>query len=83
MTFMTDTRTTGHQIPSLGGKLSALAGNLRRRYTFRKMLDLDDRLLDDIGVTRAEVIMASYLPLSVNAAEELRRISLERRRRRM
>jgi uncharacterized protein YjiS (DUF1127 family) len=52
----------------------------RRRRRFNNLLDLDDRLLDDIGVTRAEVEMTSQLPLSQNAATELRRLSLERRR---
>ncbi|MXQ08146.1 DUF1127 domain-containing protein [Alphaproteobacteria bacterium GH1-50] len=52
----------------------------RRRQRFLRLLDMDDHMLDDMGVTRAEVVEASYLPLSANAATELYRMSLERRR---
>ena len=83
MTYATETRPAGHPIRDLGDKLATHVRNRMRRRAFNKMLNLDDHLLDDIGVSRAEVIMASYLPLSVNAAQELRRISLERRRKRM
>ena len=68
---------------SFANPVSALRSTLRcwrRRRQFRRLLDLDDRMLDDLGVTRAEVVDASYWPLSVNAAVELHRISLERRR---
>lgn len=51
----------------------------RIRRRFNRLLDLDDRLLDDIGVTRAEVEYASRLPLGVNAAMELRRLANGRR----
>lgn len=63
----------------LRGGLS-LFDALRRRRRFARLRDLDDHMLDDIGVTRAEVETAARLPLSENAALELRRISLERRR---
>lgn len=51
---------------------------LRRRM--RDMAELDDNILDDIGVTRGEIYRATSFPLSVDAAMELRRTSLERRR---
>lgn len=51
----------------------------RTRRRFNRLLDLDDRMLDDIGVTRAEVEYASRLPLGVNAAMELRRLANGRR----
>jgi hypothetical protein len=41
---------------------------------------LDDFLLQDIGVTRADVRWASGLPLSVNAALELEERATRRRR---
>ena len=75
-------RPTGHAIHHLA---DALAGRIRNRLLrrrFNTLLDLDDHMLDDIGVTRAEVETASRLPLSVNAATELRRMSLTRRRAR-
>lgn len=83
MTYTTDTRSFGHPIRDLSDKLADHVRNRLRRRAFNKMLNLDDHLLHDIGVSRAEVIMASYLPLSVNAAQELRRMSLERRRKLM
>ena len=59
---------------SFANPVSALRSTLRcwrRRRQFRRLLDLDDRMLDDLGVTRAEVVDASYWPLSVNAAVEM------------
>lgn len=53
-----------------------------RRRKFSRLADLDDHILDDIGVTRREVEIATRLPFSHDAAEELRRLSLERRRHR-
>jgi uncharacterized protein YjiS (DUF1127 family) len=53
--------------------------NLTRRNRFRRMLDLDDRMLGDIGVLRDEVEFAASLPLAVNAALELRRVVHRRR----
>jgi len=55
--------------------------NRQRRRRFNRMLALDNRMLDDIGVTRAEVEFASRLPLAVNAGIELRRIAHKRRAR--
>lgn len=40
-----------------------LRQRLVNRYALRALLEADDRLLDDIGVTRAEVLHASRLPL--------------------
>lgn len=34
----------------------ALGAHLRRRATYRALAHLDDRELDDIGLTRAEVL---------------------------
>lgn len=54
---------------------------LINRRAFQTMLKLDDATLKDIGVTRSDVLWANKLPLSTNAAEELNRISLIRRRK--
>ncbi len=45
------------------------------RAAFNSMLSLDDRMLSDIGVTRDNVRWASKLPLHMNAAEELQKLS--------
>ncbi len=74
---------TGHPIQSLSNALVDRIRAIRRRRGFNRLNNLDDHMLDDIGVTRGEVQYASALPLSVDAATELRRVSLERRRRKM
>lgn len=73
----------GHPIAQLADSLATRIRNIRRRRGFTRMLDLDDHMLHDIGVTRGEVAIAAGLPLSQDAAVELRRMSLERRRQMM
>ncbi|WP_075996766.1 DUF1127 domain-containing protein [Salaquimonas pukyongi] len=41
------------------------------RAAVERMLGLEDHMLHDIGLTRADVEWANRLPLSVNAATEL------------
>ncbi|MEO9873646.1 MAG: hypothetical protein ABJM26_21420 [Anderseniella sp.] len=65
-----------------GFSLATLLRNWRARSRVRGMHDLDDRMLTDIGVRRDEVIWASYLPLTVNAALELEKAAFRRRRKR-
>ena len=74
---------TGHPIHDLSNRLIDRLQQMRVRRRMTRLLDLDDQLLDDIGVTRGEVDIALRTPLSVDAATELRRMSLERRRRHM
>lgn len=74
---------TGHPIHTLTCQLIERIAQIRRRRGFNRLQDLDDHMLKDIGVTRGEVEIASTLPLSADAATELRRMSLERRRRYM
>ncbi len=64
--------------------------NIRRRRdhhldraAFLNLTRLDERLLDDIGVTREDVAWAVALPIEVNAALALReRVERRRRKRR-
>jgi uncharacterized protein YjiS (DUF1127 family) len=49
------------------------------RRAFLKTYCLDDRMLDDIGVTRGEVEWAAGLPLRVDAAASLHARALARR----
>ncbi len=65
-----------------GFSLATLFRNWKARSKIRNMLDLDDRMLTDIGVRRDEVIWASYLPLSTNAALELETAAFRRRHER-
>ncbi len=71
----------GHPIQTLTGQLFDRIKRIRRRRHFNRLLDLDDHMLKDVGVTRGEIEIASKLPLSMDAATELRRMSMERRRR--
>lgn len=50
-----------------------------RRDAFGHMLHLDDRILDDIGVTRADVACAASQPLHVNASDVVLAARLARR----
>jgi uncharacterized protein YjiS (DUF1127 family) len=54
--------------------------NRVRRRAFMNTFRLDDKMLDDIGVTREEVEWAASLPLRVNASHAL--YARARRRRR-
>ncbi|MGI9487708.1 MAG: hypothetical protein ACR2RF_17880 [Geminicoccaceae bacterium] len=49
------------------------------RAAFMHTVYLDDRLLDDMGVTREEVRWAASLPLEENAALALRERAAKRR----
>jgi uncharacterized protein YjiS (DUF1127 family) len=70
-----------HQTDQLSGHglLAQLWRNWKAKRAVRRLQDLDDNLLTDIGVTREEINWALLLPLSVNAALELARRSDERR----
>lgn len=43
------------------------------RAAFNQMLTLDDRILEDIGVSRQDIEWASNLPIELNAGEVLGR----------
>ncbi len=65
-----------------GFSFATVMRNWRARSKVRALHDLDDRMLADIGVRRDEVIWASHLPLSVNAALELENAAFRRRKKR-
>ena len=60
--------------------LAALYRNWKTRRHIRRLQDLDDRILDDIGVTYDEVVWASHLPLRINAALALEKTAYRRRK---
>ena len=78
---MTDCTIQQARPAASGFSLSTLLRNWRARSKVRALDDLDDRMLADIGVRREEVIWASYLPLSTNAALELENAAYRRRRK--
>lgn len=71
------------QRASLYTRMIALGRAWMRRRHYMRLYDLDDHLLDDIGVTRGEVQIAAGLPLSENASVELHRMAYLRRSMRM
>ncbi len=50
------------------------------RRKMKRLLDYDDHILDDMGHTRAELMMAIKLPLKENARKVLRQWRDQRRR---
>ncbi|WP_323716034.1 DUF1127 domain-containing protein [Paracoccus aminovorans] len=55
----------------LRGRFETNRRDRERRDAFLNLLRLDDQILDDIGVTRAEVARAARLPLRLNASDAL------------
>ena len=60
--------------------VQAQLANWQRRRQFKRLLDLDDRLLDDIGLIREEVIWGAGLPLNINASLVAHNKARQRRR---
>lgn len=78
----------GRQAGVAGGVLTSLADRISGFYRTWKvrrcivrMTDLDDHMLDDIGVSRGDLYAVLDLPLSQNPALELQRIRRNRTRR--
>ena len=69
---------TGHKVPLSG--LANLWRNWKARRHVSKLQDCEERILDDIGVTRDELSWASRLPLTVNAALALEDRAYRRRK---
>lgn len=53
--------------------------HLANRQALKTLLEADDRLLKDIGVTRGEVIHALQLPLWKDPGETVKRMGKERK----
>lgn len=53
--------------------------NWRIRRKVHSLAEMDDRILQDIGITREDIYWASRLPLTENAAFEMDRIARLRR----
>lgn len=64
----------------LRGMFEAYRRDKIKRDAFLNLLCLDDKILDDIGLTRAEVERAARLPLRVNASHVLAAEALARRK---
>lgn len=62
--------------------VSRLIRNWRARRAVRQLIELDDRMLRDIGVSRNDVEWAAGVALTINAALALEERSSRARRRR-
>ena len=67
---------SGNALAHLGTALDKRIREARARRQMRKMLNLDDHMLRDLGLTRGDIRTATRMPMSVDAATELHRISL-------
>ena len=65
---------------SLFGNLRRYLSNWHKRRMLKQVHDLDDYILKDIGLERAEVEEALYLPLDYDPITELHRRVDQRRR---
>lgn len=76
-------RSTSNPVSGLLNAFRALVSQYEefkdRRNSFKTLLQLDENMLEDVGMTRGDIRWAARLPLSVNASLELRKIA-ERRR---
>ena len=62
------------------GIISRLIANFQARRTVKQLSQMDDFMLRDLGVTRAELNWATSQPFYVNAANALEDRSSTRRR---
>ena len=83
MTTRLDRYGTSQSPPGvLYGTINLIVDRLKEfnsRKGLRRMLDLDHRILSDVGVTRADVNWALGLPWNRKAAVDLQRIARLRR----
>ena len=79
MTTLDDVRLHSSDYPQWVRTAVRVFHNWNTRNQVRNLERYEQRMLDDMGVTRDEVMWASRLPLSLNAAWELRHRSRTRR----
>ena len=58
--------------------LHRIVGNWLKRRQLRRLEQLDDHVLMDIGLTRNELIRAQHIPLDIDPLAELLRVRPER-----
>ncbi|MDH3741141.1 MAG: DUF1127 domain-containing protein [Hyphomicrobiales bacterium] len=80
MTNQAISQTQSGRVATVRFTLATLYRNWKARRQVRRLQDREDRILDDIGVTRDEITWASHVPLSLNAACELERAAYRRRK---
>ncbi len=66
---------------SVLGRIQRAFSNWRKRRQLQRLLDLDDYMLSDIGLTRMDVLSAMRLAWSIDPVRELERASRQSARR--
>ena len=80
MAYCNDTSApTGHPLFNLAEALKKRAERLAERRGLKRMLDLDDHLLRDVGMTRDQVRRSLQKNSPWDAASDLHRLSLTQR----
>jgi uncharacterized protein YjiS (DUF1127 family) len=72
-------RATSLGVTEIFSGVRQLAANWLKRRRLHRLEELDDRMLNDIGIERGELVAALLLPLSVDPIYELNRRSQQRR----
>lgn len=65
------------------GRFQRLFRNWRARRQIAALLDQEDRILDDIGLTRAEIEHVLSQPIDLDPGRELDRVTLTRQHQRV
>lgn len=76
-------RGAGNPLYDLSIALGARMDELRKRRSLKRLLDHEDYALNDMGLSRHDIDWVLSLPLSVDAAVELKRLSDERHKYRL
>lgn len=63
----------------LTGRLIRFGAAIRARRSIKHLLTWDDRMLNDIGLTRGDVFAAVSGPIAEDAGQRLSRLASERR----
>jgi uncharacterized protein YjiS (DUF1127 family) len=73
------TRSLVQDVRALGRRMVASLRARKNRRTVADLLDLDDRMLADIGISRADLISALSLPAERDPSARLMILAVERR----
>lgn len=68
----------GHPLINYARRLTKERSRINQRKEMRELSQLDDHLLDDIGLTRSDVDAVLALPKNLDTGRELRRLSQQR-----
>lgn len=78
-------QTRNAEVADYGGRLRRIVSGLQERYrawqrkrlnraAFRNLLEQDDWVFEDIGISRADAEWAAGLPMHVNSAQEMEKL---------